>query len=447
MRGKPKSVSLAMAAVSAAVVLMSSAVAAQDRLVVFGQEVGAMGHFGQKLGDAPPWVRRSNAGDPEFIAGGRFLKIVEWEVRSPAEMAQVSHVFETLSGREVALPAAARVVVDALRPRVFLLDGHDVRAFDLDTGQTRVLAPARPVPPPPGWLGEPPVPAARYASGPSQLFVQRADGAGTAWEIAVIDVSTGVLVRTLPGFDPPFFTSDWTVTPDGSRLFASTASFVAGQSIKGVDAATGQVLASVPGFGPVLYDDAFERVFVTGSNGTGHTRVFDRQLNPLGTLDDGYCISNVRTSPHTGRVYQLRSAGGGGSYYGAIDTRVAAFDGQTGRAVGDASVTAALGLGTDRPVCGDYTMLLVTAPGAPRNLAASVSGHDVLLTWRNVGAATGFVLDVGLAPGRTDVSVYHDGGTTASFTGVPSGTYFVRVRGGNTFGGGRPSNEAVIVVP
>ncbi|MCC6990770.1 MAG: fibronectin type III domain-containing protein, partial [Acidobacteria bacterium] len=87
------------------------------------------------------------------------------------------------------------------------------------------------------------------------------------------------------------------------------------------------------------------------------------------------------------------------------------------------------------------------APGAPRNLVASVSGHDVSLTWRNVGDATAFVVDVGLAPGRTDVSVYHDGGTAATFTGVPSGTYFVRVRGGNTFGGGRPSNEAVVVVP
>ncbi len=51
---------------------------AQDRLVVHGQEVGAHGHFGQKLGDMPPWLRRATGGDPEWIAGGRYVKTLEY---------------------------------------------------------------------------------------------------------------------------------------------------------------------------------------------------------------------------------------------------------------------------------------------------------------------------------------------------------------------------------
>ena len=56
------------------------------------------------------------------------------------------------------------------------------------------------------------------------------------------------------------------------------------------------------------------------------------------------------------------------------------------------------------------------------------------------------VQDVGLAPGRTDLSVYLGPDSHTSFAGVPSGTYYLRLRGGNEFGGGRPSAEIVMVV-
>ena len=44
------------------------------------------------------------------------------------------------------------------------------------------------------------------------------------------------------------------------------------------------------------------------------------------------------------------------------------------------------------------------------------------LDWTNVGAASHFVLDVGVAPGRTDASVFQDASTHVVFANVPPGT-------------------------
>ena len=57
------------------------------------------------------------------------------------------------------------------------------------------------------------------------------------------------------------------------------------------------------------------------------------------------------------------------------------------------------------------------------------------------------MLDAGLAPGRTDLQVRLGADPRVTFAGVPSGVYYLRVRGGNEFGGGRPSDELRLVVP
>jgi hypothetical protein len=53
---------------------------------------------------------------------------------------------------------------------------------------------------------------------------------------------------------------------------------------------------------------------------------------------------------------------------------------------------------------------------------------------------------VGLAPGRTDLSVFMGWEPNATFFDVPPGTYYLRVRGGNLIGGGQPSAEIVVRV-
>ncbi len=91
-------------------------------------------------------------------------------------------------------------------------------------------------------------------------------------------------------------------------------------------------------------------------------------------------------------------------------------------------------------------------PLPPQNLTAVVSGSTVVVSWASPGAGAapgGYQLEAGSAPGLANLAVFAAPNTPTSltFNGVPSGTYFVRVRslgGGGTSG---PSNEIVVTVP
>jgi Subtilase family/Fibronectin type III domain/Putative binding domain, N-terminal len=90
------------------------------------------------------------------------------------------------------------------------------------------------------------------------------------------------------------------------------------------------------------------------------------------------------------------------------------------------------------------------SPGAPNDLRATVVGSTVSLQWSaptTGGTATGYVLQAGSAPGLSNVLVVPLGGATSiTATGVPSGTYFVRVVATNAVGAGPPSAEATVIV-
>ena len=90
------------------------------------------------------------------------------------------------------------------------------------------------------------------------------------------------------------------------------------------------------------------------------------------------------------------------------------------------------------------------APGAPTNLQALTTTFNVQLTWMAptpsaTGVATSYIVEAGLSPGTTIVSIPV---STSSYlaVGVPPGAYYVRVRGVNAAGVGPPSNEVVLVV-
>jgi hypothetical protein len=94
-------------------------------------------------------------------------------------------------------------------------------------------------------------------------------------------------------------------------------------------------------------------------------------------------------------------------------------------------------------------------PAAPSDVRATVSGSRVDLSWNlsiHGGFPDTFVIEVGSAPGATDLGVFDTGGRVASAVaaGVPPGRYFVRIRSRRlvdpvTTSG--PSKEIVVDVP
>ncbi|MEZ5419232.1 MAG: fibronectin type III domain-containing protein [Vicinamibacterales bacterium] len=90
-----------------------------------------------------------------------------------------------------------------------------------------------------------------------------------------------------------------------------------------------------------------------------------------------------------------------------------------------------------------------SAPGAPQNVLASSSGGTVAITWSapiTGGAPTSYVLEAGTAPGLANLATVPVPGTSFTATGVPRGTYYIRVRGVNTIGTGPASADVQLVV-
>src|SRR5262249_14718667 len=96
------------------------------------------------------------------------------------------------------------------------------------------------------------------------------------------------------------------------------------------------------------------------------------------------------------------------------------------------------------------TAAVVAPPGPPSGLGATVSGQTVSLTWNassTGGSPTAYVLQAGSSAGQSNLAASNVGLTTsATPTGVPAGTYFVRVVAANASGTSGPSNEIVVSV-
>ncbi len=88
------------------------------------------------------------------------------------------------------------------------------------------------------------------------------------------------------------------------------------------------------------------------------------------------------------------------------------------------------------------------APGAPGNLAGTVQGNTVSLTWNapsTGGAAVSYIVEAGSSAGSANLGT---AATTATALAgaVPAGQYFVRVRAVNAAGTSAPSSEVVLNV-
>jgi len=91
------------------------------------------------------------------------------------------------------------------------------------------------------------------------------------------------------------------------------------------------------------------------------------------------------------------------------------------------------------------------APSPPSGLTSLVSGGTVTLTWlapTGTDPATSYIVEAGLASGLANAAVFDTGNTATSLTvsGVPAGTYFVRVRAKNSAGVSGATSEVVVTV-
>jgi hypothetical protein len=105
-------------------------------------------------------------------------------------------------------------------------------------------------------------------------------------------------------------------------------------------------------------------------------------------------------------------------------------------------------------------IVVVTGPAgqpaacAPRNLTATVIGSDLLLDWNGPpgsGSQCGsdrYLVQVGSTPGANDLAQVSTTGLVSSYgaTGLPPGTYYVRVRSQGATLLSEPSNEVAVTV-
>jgi hypothetical protein len=90
-------------------------------------------------------------------------------------------------------------------------------------------------------------------------------------------------------------------------------------------------------------------------------------------------------------------------------------------------------------------------PGQPTGLTATATGSTVQLSWNAPSTGdvpTTYVIEAGSETGLSNIARLSTGTTATSFatSGVPTGTYYIRVRAGNPGGQSPASNEAVLSV-
>ena len=415
-------------AAALACALLASTASAQDLLTAGGRAFGAVAWFGQDLGPA------QQVSEDSVFGGGRFS--VGW-----VAWTNTTTVFDGRTGQGASFPGYL-LAADKARPRVFVARTDGIASIDVTFGgETQV------------WTGDGArVQQCAHAESPNRLFcaVARTDGRS---DVVAIDVPTrtATTLTTLP-LAPWILGSSrggstiWKTTSDGRRVYFVPPT----GTLEMLDTSVGTVVhsaivpvADIGRLEMLRLDAVTGRIIVFSALNTIY--VLSPDLAVLGSTVTSATCNNVATSPHTGRLYLARFQ---------LLTQCPRCSGGTSNVTFealDATTYESLAEPVTPPTIfnWEYTcsLTVLSAPGPPRDVAATVNGSDLTLTWTNVGSASGFVLDVGFASGRTDLQIHVGADTTFRAPNVPPGTYYLRLRGGNEMGGGRASREVRVVVP
>lgn len=340
-----------------------------------------------------------------------------------------------------------RMVADDLHPRVFIWHRQRVSVLDCETLQLRDLLTADPLrwTLPDGTVVE----IARdltFAPEANLLFLRRTNPDDGSFETAVVDADSGAVVRRIPAT-----AAHMSVNRAGTRLLLSSYP----TELHLVNVTDGTILRvpyppdieswpfseDLPG--PAVLDEARSRIIVPVSGGFYALNLQLEVLTSVGlprTTDYWPLITSAFVSRTTGRTL-LRWTGPRRSGYplpGPCFQAVLRPDDSLAR-IEDLSTLGA----TELQGCGTAGF---SVPARPTGLQATVEGRRATLTWVNPGDVAAFEIEIGTAPGRTDLRVPIGPVTTVSVDDVPAGTYFVRVRGVNELGPGVVSETLTVSV-
>lgn len=109
--------------------------------------------------------------------------------------------------------------------------------------------------------------------------------------------------------------------------------------------------------------------------------------------------------------------------------------------VSTASTEVAVAVGT--------SSACASAPQAPRDLASSLTGSTLTLSWTAPAAGcapTQYLLLAGSSRGQSNLAQVSTGARLALTANVPRGTYYIRVVAVNAAGSSAASNEVVVTV-
>ncbi len=250
------------------------------------------------------------------------------------------------------------------------------------------------------------------------------------------------------------FTWDAMVTPPAGG-YVIEGGFAAGQTAGALAVGNATSVALPMPAGP-----AFIRVRPQGSTEVSNEIVagcFAPPLPPtaLTTTMAGTSLSLAWTAPAsevTGYTFSAgTTAGSGNAATLALPGTQTSIGGTVPGGTFFARVTATNACGTSGP-SGEVFFTIGapdSLPAAPTNVAVSVSGSTVTLTWTApAGPVTGYVLEGGTGPGSADIGTIQLGAVTSfAIPGVPTGTYHLRARAITSAGSGAASNDVVVVVP
>jgi hypothetical protein len=325
---------------------------------------------------------------------------------------------------------------DPWRPRVFIWHGNRISEFSASAGLRDVIT----------GLPELPYGSLRqmaYSAAADALAFVRHQTPFEVDEIVVARGTTGEELRRIPlagrvvqlAADPQSSRLIVTLQPPAPALNQTV-------HVLGLpDGALTTLPYTPPSWvygGPVI-DSTNHRLLFSWGGGVLAT---DDNLVVLGELNTGsptrQITSVLGVSASTGRTF-VQSFFGGGTYIPPGPCLLHEVE-RTGQALAPIDLSARLGRQEGRCDAG----ILLTVPGPAGTPAATVSGADVTLSWQHPGNVEHFELEA------------QAGGTVRLFelgieprfdaSGVPAGTYLVRVRGRNAIGVGPWSGVAVVVV-